>query len=193
MEPGSFRVLHSFIQEATDRQGRIEVLAFAVQGGNAAAEDFTTTSGSSLPPSWQSPATVAAAAKAAAAAAAGGERESASTSAGAAAAAAASAAPGWPAGAAPPAAARRMGAREELLTSLSEVVYRGSIPGMPEVHASRKERFAELEGLQQGWEVELRKRGDTVDAVFFAPGGEKVGSYANARRMALQAAKQRAQ
>lgn len=72
-----------------------------------------------------------------------------------------------------------------------DVVYpRGPISGIPEAYASRRERFAELEGLQAGWQVELRAKGDTVEAVFFAPGsGECVGAYANARRMALAAAK----
>jgi hypothetical protein len=67
------------------------------------------------------------------------------------------------------------------------VVYaQGTIASIPEQFASRKERFAELDDLQLGWTVELRSRGETVDAVFFAPSGEKVGAYAQARRMALQ-------
>ncbi len=62
--------------------------------------------------------------------------------------------------------------REE--PSLGEVVYpRGSISGLPEAHASRKERFMELDDLQPGWEVELRGRkgGTTVDATFYSPTG----------------------
>ena len=54
------------------------------------------------------------------------------------------------------------------------VVYpRGPVRGLPEEHASRRERFAELDGLQPGWQVELRSRsaGGTVDAMFFSPGG----------------------
>jgi len=35
----------------------------------------------------------------------------------------------------------------------SPVVYRGPIAQMPEEHASRRERFAELDGLQSGWQV----------------------------------------
>jgi hypothetical protein len=71
-----------------------------------------------------------------------------------------------------------------------EVVYKGSIAGIPEAHAQRKERFSELDNLQPGWEVELRTKGDTVEAVFFAPGtGECVGPFANARRAALAAKK----
>lgn len=62
--------------------------------------------------------------------------------------------------------------REE--SSPGEVVYpRGSISGLPEAHASRKERFVELDDLQPGWEVELRGRkgGTTVDATFYSPTG----------------------
>ena len=57
----------------------------------------------------------------------------------------------------------------------AEVLYpRGPIAGIPEQHASRRERFAELDGLQPGWQVELRGRkgADTVDAAFFSPQGE---------------------
>jgi hypothetical protein len=66
---------------------------------------------------------------------------------------------------------------------------KGSIGGLPEEFASRKERFAELDQLQAGWLVELRSRGDTVDAVFFAPDGALVGTFATARRQALAASK----
>ena len=62
--------------------------------------------------------------------------------------------------------------REE--ANLGEVIYaRASIAGLPEAHASRKERFSELDDLQPGWEVELRGRkgGTTVDAFFFSPTG----------------------
>lgn len=66
--------------------------------------------------------------------------------------------------------------REE--ANLGEVIYaRGSISGLPEAHASRKERFTELDDLQPGWEVELRGRkgGTTVDAFFFSPTGRLTG------------------
>jgi hypothetical protein len=58
--------------------------------------------------------------------------------------------------------------------SAATVVYaRGPVAGLPEEHASRRERFAELDSLQPGWQVELRSRGagGTVDAVFFTPAG----------------------
>lgn len=50
---------------------------------------------------------------------------------------------------------------------------------------SMQERFAELDQLQPGWTVELRQKGETIEAVFFHPSGEKAGAYANARRAAL--------
>ena len=58
-------------------------------------------------------------------------------------------------------------------SAVSVVYPRGPVGGLPEEHALRRERFAELDGLQPGWEVELRSRsaGGTVDAVFFSPEG----------------------
>lgn len=89
--------------------------------------------------------------------------------------------------AAPRAPVARPAARQAGGASGGEVVYaKGPISDIPEQYASRKERFAELDTLQPGWTVELRSRGETVDAVFYAPSDEKVGAYANARRMALQ-------
>jgi len=74
------------------------------------------------------------------------------------------------------------------------VVYpRGPVGGLPEEHASRRERFAELDQLQAGWEVELQARGGdggTVDAAFYSPEGKFHRSYADARRSALQHSKQ---
>jgi hypothetical protein len=60
---------------------------------------------------------------------------------------------------------------------------------LPDAHASRRERFAELDALQPGWEVELRARegSSTVDAVFFSPEGDAFKSFADARRGALKA------
>ena len=51
------------------------------------------------------------------------------------------------------------------------MVYAGSIAAMPDDHASRRERFAEIDALQPGWSVELRSRGSTVDASFVSPAG----------------------
>ena len=63
-------------------------------------------------------------------------------------------------------------------TSEWTAVYpRGPVAGMPDEHASRRGRFAELDELQPGWQVELRSRGagGTVDAVFFSPAGKCSG------------------
>lgn len=55
-----------------------------------------------------------------------------------------------------------------------DILYpQGLIAGLPEEFDSRRERFAELDSLQPGWTLELRKRraGSAVDAVFFSPDG----------------------
>ena len=66
---------------------------------------------------------------------------------------------------------------------------RGPIAGIPEAYAARRERFAELDALQAGWEVELSAKAGaaTVDAAFFSPAGERVRSFVDARRAALKA------
>ncbi len=59
--------------------------------------------------------------------------------------------------------------------SSGHVVYpRGPVAQLPDEHASRRERFAELDELQPGWQVELRSRGEggAIDAVFYSPTGE---------------------
>jgi hypothetical protein len=62
---------------------------------------------------------------------------------------------------------------------------------MPEAFASRRDRFAPLDGIQAGWTVELRKRAGSsvVDAVFFDPDGVGYKAFADARREALRASK----
>ena len=55
-----------------------------------------------------------------------------------------------------------------------DILYpKGPIAGLPEEFESRRERFEELDFLQPGWTLELRKRreGSAVEAVFFAPSG----------------------
>ena len=57
------------------------------------------------------------------------------------------------------------------------VVYqRGPVAQLPDEHASRRDRFAELDDLQPGWQVELRNRGEggAIDAIFYSPAGEPV-------------------
>lgn len=77
-------------------------------------------------------------------------------------------------------------------TSTASVVYpRGPIASLPEEHASRRDRFCELDTLQPGWTVELRQRpgASVVEAAFWGPDGTAFKSYADARRAALQARK----
>ena len=75
---------------------------------------------------------------------------------------------------------------------------RGPIFSLPAelAGARRKDLFDALDGLQEGWTVELLSRGGgsgseaaVVDAVFYSPAGEKVGTFAAARRIALAASK----
>ena len=61
----------------------------------------------------------------------------------------------------------------ETLNCAGTPVYEGPVADLPEEHASRRERFAELDQLQAGWVVQLRSRGDagTMDAHFISPAG----------------------
>ena len=179
VEPGIFRSVHSFIQTSSAGSGRLEVLALAATaevdpeaaaaGAASGIEGLALGGGQAAQQQHhglQAPAP-------------GGL----GTSSGFVAAAAAAA----PA----PRAAPRGGAAAGGAT----VVWpRGAVADLPEEHASRRERFAELDLLQPGWTVELRSRGEggTIDAVFFSPGGECVGAFANARRQALKASKEAA-
>jgi hypothetical protein len=171
-----FRELHVFMQDTAQRQGRIEVLSFAVTAAEAAAaaDDFNSL----------------ALEKAAAAAAADtSDATVSSDSAAAASNSSSSSRPVQPRQHLRAAAAAR-GADNAAASSGQRVLYpRGSIADLPEEFATRKERFAELDHLQPGWQVELRSRGETVDAVFFSPEGAKVGTFATARRQALAAHK----
>ena len=178
-----FRNLHLFMQDTTNRTGRIEVLSFAVTAMDAGGSehDFNTLPAAAPVAPAAGPSSTDAAANGAASvsgrhdAAAGGistpsrQQHPARPHRG-------------PAGAADAAA----GAGAAAAGAGGRALYaKGPIAGLPEEFASRKERFAELDQLQAGWEVELRSRGDTVDAVFYAPDGTLVGTYATARRQAL--------
>ncbi len=180
VEPGIFRSVHSFIQTSSSGSGRLEVLALAataevdpdaaVAGAAAGMEGLGlgSSGGGSRAPQHH--------ALQAAAAGLG-------TSSGFVAAAAPAAAP-----------APRAAARGGAAGGATVVWPRGPLAQLPEEHASRRERFAELDDLQPGWTVELRSRGEggTIDAVFFSPAGECVGAFANARRQALKASKEAA-
>lgn len=55
-----------------------------------------------------------------------------------------------------------------------DILYpKGPIGSLPEEFESRRERFEELDSIQPGWTLELRKRraGSAVEAIFFAPSG----------------------
>lgn len=171
VEPGVFRDLHTFMQSSMKGKGRVEVLSFAVTAEGATADEFAASSSqqqvtrASLP-TPEPGATVL-----------GSPSHSIRRE--------------LPAAVAPVAVPAAHRGSHAAVSSGGEVVYaRGPIAELPEAHASRRERFAELDNLQPGWQVELRTKGDTVEAVFFAPGtGELVGAFANARRMALAAKK----
>jgi ribosome maturation protein SDO1 len=89
---------------------------------------------------------------------------------------------------------RRAAPGTEDASSFIVIYPRGPLAALPEEHASRKERFAELDTLQPGWTVELRSReeGSPIEAIFYSPENQRVGAFAAARRMALQASKQAA-
>lgn len=183
VEPGVFRNLHHFMQDTTNRTGRIEVLSFAVTKDAAGSEDFNTLTAavSAVPAAAPMPSSSVA----------DGLRGTAN---GASVSGRSEAAGGisTPSRQQHPARPHRgaAAAAAEVGAASGRVMYaKGPIAGLPEEFASRKERFAELDQLQAGWEVELRSRGDTVDAVFYAPDGTMVGTYATARRQALAANK----
>ncbi|KAG2444446.1 hypothetical protein HXX76_001199 [Chlamydomonas incerta] len=162
VEPGVFRDLNNFMQTTARGAGRLEVLSLAVMAEGATADEFANMGAAAIRPVAAQPETSSSGAVEHRPVGVGrvGER---------------------PAAAAPSGAVGGGG---------GTVVYaRGPLSGLPEEHASRRERFAELDTLQPGWTVELRTKGDTVEAVFFHPSGERVGAFANARRMALQASK----
>jgi hypothetical protein len=200
VEPGVFRDLHTFMQDTTLRQGRVEVLSFVVTAADAAAgsvEDFNTlpSAAAASGPAGAGPGSLA------------DQQQQQWDAAASPASAAAAAAPSGrlhhpsrhrPLGAAAAAVAAGAGSsgggssNGGSSSSGGKVLYaRGPIAGLPEEYASRRERFAELDTLQPGWLVELRSRGDSVDAVFFSPraAGTLVGTYATARRQALAASK----
>ena len=177
MEPGIFRPVHAFIQTSSGGAGRLEVLALAataesddVAAAAAGVEGLGLVGGGGGAQQQQQQQYGGQPSVAAGLAAGGSGYVTAHA-----------------AGGAPVPRSRAPAA------NTGTVVYpRGPVGELPEEHATRRERFAELDQLQPGWAVELRTRGEggIIDAVFFSPGGDCVGAYANARRMALKASKE---
>ncbi|KAL4855148.1 Ribosome maturation protein [Chlorella vulgaris] len=183
VEPGTFRSVHTFIQTSSEGAGRLEVLSLAATGeaeadvGAAAVglEGLGLAAGSTQAQQQQQQAQAQVQQQQ--------QRQR---------PAAAASSSGFVAAGATAAPVQRQAGRPGAAAAGSTVVYpRGPVGGLPEEHASRRERFAELDELQPGWSVELRSRGEgaTIDAVFFSPAGDCVGAYANARRMALRTSK----
>lgn len=56
-------------------------------------------------------------------------------------------------------------------------MYSGDIADLPDEHESRRERFAEIDDLQSGWQVELHSRGDLVTASFLSPTGSTSSAF----------------
>lgn len=177
VEPGTFRSVHAFIQ-GVGGSGRLEVLALSataeldtdVAAATSGIEGMGLGGGGGTQPQpqWQQQ-----------------QLQLVQTGAGS--------SSGFVAAASATAPAPRVATARSAAASGGTVVYpRGPVGGLPEEHASRRERFAELDTLQLGWMVELRSRGEssTIDAVFFSPDGECVGAFANARRAALKASKE---
>jgi ribosome maturation protein SDO1 len=184
IDPGAFRAIHALVQGAGGG-GRVEVLALAATTEDADAtagiEDLSLGGRTSLPAG----ATFAAIDSNAVIAIDEPARSSAVGSSGFMVATSSNAAT-FP--------RRSHVAKAAGPGSSNDIVLypRGPVTELPEEHASRKERFAELDNLEAGWTVELRSRGEgaPVDAVFYSPAGERVGAFTMARRMALQAQKQ---
>jgi ribosome maturation protein SDO1 len=169
VEPGAYRQVHALVQGAGGG-GRVELVALAATTDVAEATAGIETLALRHTAPAQQPMVLP-----------GGEDG------GAVLVAPPPQAPAAPAAEAPPPA------RQPVMTrappSEERVVYKGPVEGLPEEHASRRERFAELDAMQPGWTLELRARGEgsTLEALFFSPAGERVGSFAVARRMAMQA------
>lgn len=186
LDPGAYRAVHALVQGAGGG-GRVEVMALAATAGEADAqaefESLTltsapTTSSAAAQPVHQQSAdgTILVSAPSPAMASSSGFVAA------------------RPIGGPPAHRRAPQGATADDSSGFTVLYSRGPLAGLPEEHASRRERFAELDTLQPGWTVELRARGEgsTVEAVFFSPTGQRVGAFAGARRMALQASKQAA-
>lgn len=185
-EPSAYRTCDKHVREATGGTGRLEVVTMAVTeggGSSAAFDSHEATPGAAR----GNPGAVADALASVSIAA---DRDASST------------VPERQRASRPAVVPRRRGgggvcrgddgAEVAAAGEGVEVLYaRGPIAAMPEEYASRRDRFAPLDGLQEGWTVELRRRvgGSVVDAVFFGPDGVGYKAFADARREALRASK----
>uniref|UniRef100_A0A7S3VGJ4 SBDS family rRNA metabolism protein n=1 Tax=Dunaliella tertiolecta TaxID=3047 RepID=A0A7S3VGJ4_DUNTE len=199
VDPGLFRHLNTFLQSTMNGKGRMEVVNFAVMAEGITADAFasetiqtsTSSRGAAVvahPSTSLHPTTQSAVGQQPSPLSPHSDALAAPAGVGAAATGLAPAATGPVGAAAVPTAVPRKSPGPHM--EASPVVYRGPISQLPEEHASRRERFAELDELQPGWQVELRSKGDSVEAAFYTPDtGTCVGAYTNARRMALAAKK----
>ena len=193
-DPSAYRACDKFVRERTGGTGRLEVVTMAVMEGKAdqAADPAAAASlAADAPrdratPAGSSDSGVAFATRELSRALAESSSEASSSEASGAARLTTRRVARDAAGEGGEAGAGAMG------EGTYEILYaRGKIAGMPEAFASRRDRFAPLDGIQAGWTVELRKRAGSsvVDAVFFDPDGVGYKAFADARREALRASK----
>ena len=193
-DPSAYRACDKFVRERTGGTGRLEVVTMAVMEGKAdqAADPAAAASlAADAPrdratPAGSSDSGVAFATRELSRALAESSSEASSSEASGAARLTTRRVARDAAGEGEEAGAGAMG------EGTYEILYaRGKIAEMPEAFASRRDRFAPLDGIQAGWTVELRKRAGSsvVDAVFFDPDGVGYKAFADARREALRASK----
>ncbi len=193
-DPSAYRACDKFVRERTGGTGRLEVVTMAVMEGKAdqAADPAAAASlAADAPrdratPAGSSDSGVAFATRELSRALAESSSEASSSEASGAARLTTRRVARDAAGEGGEAGAGAMG------EGTYEILYaRGKIAEMPEAFASRRDRFAPLDGIQAGWTVELRKRAGSsvVDAVFFDPDGVGYKAFADARREALRASK----
>lgn len=173
-DPGSYRAFHAFSRsEACLGAGRLEVLSLAVAEGGALDGDDSLPVPHAAPPEAQAV-----------------RRDAVEALADALGQAPLLAKPTVRAGPAGAGGTDTGGVAASSGAAATVIVFpRAPIASLPEAHASRRERFAELDTLSPGWLVELRARpGSTVvDAMLYSPDGTEFKSFADARRSALKA------
>lgn len=190
-DPSAYRACDKHVREATGGTGRLEVVTMAVTEGGGSSSAFDSHEATSAAAQSSAGAGAGAVADALASVSIAADRDAATT------------VPERQRASRPAVVPRGRGGGEPRggddggagLAAAGEgveVLYaRGPIAAMPEEYASRRDRFAPLDGIQEGWTVELRRRvgGSVVDAVFFGPDGVGYKAFADARREALRASK----